>query len=186
MGKSLALLFYLFLWMPPDWVNSQCPLVVHYRGPFCYQTWLGFSVWFLYLCRSKHPRQKKTTLELNNNLTLYLQCVATFSQGNLAQRCGRSTYVNSLAAAGLRLAALDATGCWWHTCWLSDIERRGVQAGLISASCGQQFDGQPPWERLASTVLCLLAALTCHVIPICSYSPVTLKRAYTHTHPQRF
>lgn len=114
--------------------------------------------------------------------------------GNLAQRCGRSTRVNNLVAAGLHLAALDATGWWWHRCWLSDMKRSGVNAGVISASCApprsarqlheaqkSTFDGQPSRDKPTSAGLGLIAALTCHLIPICSCSPVPLKQALAHT-----
>lgn len=70
----------------------------------------------------------------------------TFSWGNLARCCGQSTHVNGLVAAGFHLVALDAAGCWWHRRWLSDMERSGVHAGLISASCAPPRNAQAaPW-----------------------------------------
>lgn len=126
----------------------------------------------------------------------------TFSWGNLARCCGQSTRVNGLVAAGFHLVALDAAGCWWHRRWLSDMERSGVRAGLISASCAPPRSTQACiwWTSIMKKIWTGLAAprveglCLCHVISIRSYSPVALKysrraRIYahkpTHIHFQR-
>lgn len=134
----------------------------------------------------------------------------TFSWGNLARCCGQSTHVNGLVAAGFHLVALDAAGCWWHRRWLSDMERSGVHASLISASCAPPrstqaaFDERPSWKRfdlgwqpLVWRVSAWWPPFGGHVIPICSYSSsshpqiLTRARMYAHkptryTHPSRF
>lgn len=162
------------------------------------------------VCGNQHTQGWKTPpVPLKKKWHEYVSSVCwnfqskTFSWGNLARCCGQSTRVNGLVAAGFHLVAVDAAGCWWHRRWLSDMERSGVRAGLISASCAPPRSAQACiwwtsivkkiWTGLAAPRvegLCLLSRdLNLQLLP---RRPQILKtrahictQTHTHTLPER-